>query len=114
MSGSRYRKFVQTNVSRRRFHSLILIPGGSFIIIRSPVILYIVLGFTLVIPIIIAIILIHRLDAFGKSRTPKATLTRAIKRISEADNASEKGLEDSPQRHPKSSKAGPEHGSNEW
>ena len=50
----------------------------------------------------------------GKSWTPKATLTRAIKRISEADNASRKGLEDSPQRHPKSSKAGPEHGSNEW
>ena len=42
----------------------------------------------------------------GKSRTSNATLTRAIKRISEAHNASEKGLEDSPHRHPESSKAG--------
>ena len=42
----------------------------------------------------------------GKSRTSNATLTRAIKRISEARKASEKGLEDSPHRHPESSKAG--------
>lgn len=58
----------------------------------------------------------------GKSRTSNATLTRAIKRISEAhkasekalEDSSEKGLEDSPHIHPESSKAGPEHGSNEW
>ena len=42
----------------------------------------------------------------SKTRTSIATLTRAIKRISEAHKASEKGLEDSPHRHPESSKAG--------